>query len=228
MLIRTAAAVARRQAAADDDPGVFYTAMSLLAAGVIVVGFGHDADARLFHRASPCPPIVYLHAGACSGFVVLFVAQCALVRAGNLALHRWLGLLGAGLGASIPFLGVATAAAAVLYDAQPLALLAPQIQDMAAFSVTFGLAVRWRGRPQYHRRLMFLALCSLSSGAFGRLPNDLLPSTPLSFYTGVDLLILVGVVRDLLVLRRVHWVYAVALPAAILAQTVALRFLHLG
>ena len=49
-----------------------------------------------------------------------------------------------------------------------------------------------------------------------------LPDNPLWFYAGVDLLILMGVARDLLVLKRVHPIYAFGLPAALAAQLGAL------
>ena len=41
----------------------------------------------------------------------------------------------------------------------------------------------------------------------------------------MDLLIFLGVVRDLIVTRRVHVVYLYALPAMILAQTFAIHLL---
>jgi hypothetical protein len=31
--------------------------------------------------------------------------------------------------------------------------------DMLAFGVTFGLAMYWRRRPEYHRRLTLMAMC---------------------------------------------------------------------
>jgi hypothetical protein len=47
------------------------------------------------------------------------------------------------------------------------------------------------------------------------------------FYAGVDILILLGVVRDLIVNRRVHQVYLYALPAFIVAQIAVMHtYLH--
>jgi hypothetical protein len=42
------------------------------------------------------------------------------------------------------------------------------------------------------------------------------------FYSGVDILILLGVSRDLLVTRRIHPVYLCALPAFVFGQTFVL------
>ena len=41
----------------------------------------------------------------------------------------------------------------------------------------------------------------------------------MSFYGGIDGLILLGVLRDLAVTRRIHKVYLIALPLLIAAQT---------
>ena len=65
---------------------------------------------------------------------------------------------------------------------------------------------------------MLIATCVLTAAAFGRFPGWLLP--PYLFYGGVDLLILCGVCRDVVVDRRVHPVYLVALPALIVGQMV--------
>jgi hypothetical protein len=88
---------------------------------------------------------------------------------------------------------------------------------MLAFTVFFGLAVLWRRRPEYHRRLMLLAACALTAAAWGRMPGPV--SVPyISFYCGVDGLILMGVLRDLIVNRKAHVVYLWSLPAVALLQ----------
>jgi hypothetical protein len=194
----------------------FYAAMSLLIAAVVIFGFGATIDARLLHAPSPPPAIVYLHAIVFSAFIALFVVQSALVRARSVRWHRRLGVLGAALGAGMPVTGVATALS------RPGGFLIFQLNDIVSFSIAFGLAIWWRRKPEHHRRLMLLAACFLTSAAFGRFPPRLLPDNPLWFYAGVDLLILMGVARDLAVLKRVHPVYIFALPAAFAAQVGAL------
>ena len=62
-----------------------------------------------------------------------------------------------------------------------------------------------------------MATCALTSAAFGRFPNQFPP--PADFYTGVDALIILGVVRDLIVNRRVHKVYLYALPILFACQS---------
>jgi hypothetical protein len=89
---------------------------------------------------------------------------------------------------------------------------------MLCFGVSFALGIRWRRQPERHRRLMLIATCALTAAGFGRFPEWLLP--PALFYAGVDALILLGVTRDLVVDRRVHPVYLVALPVLIVGQTI--------
>ncbi|MGO8718301.1 MAG: hypothetical protein ACLQMO_03655 [Acidobacteriaceae bacterium] len=42
------------------------------------------------------------------------------------------------------------------------------------------------------------------------------------FFVGVDLLVLLGVARDLIVNRRIHHVYTVGLPTFVLCQSVVM------
>jgi hypothetical protein len=87
----------------------------------------------------------------------------------------------------------------------------------------FGLAVRWRRKPELHRRLMLIATCVLTSAAWGRMPN--VTFATVWFYSGVDALILLGVLRDLFVMKRVNRVYWYALPILVVAQVFVMRTL---
>jgi hypothetical protein len=89
------------------------------------------------------------------------------------------------------------------------------VNDATGFAVAFTLAARWRTRREYHRRLMFIATCILTGAAFGRMP---VLDHAEWFYSGVDVLILVGAVHDLAVNGRVHVVYWYALPAVVCGQ----------
>lgn len=71
------------------------------------------------------------------------------------------------------------------------------------------LAIDWRKKPEYHRRLVFIATCELMDVGIGRFDFWFNHSI---FYAGLDCLILLGVVRDLVVDRRVSKVYLYALP----------------
>jgi hypothetical protein len=156
--------------------------------------------------------------------LAFFILQSALVRAHNVHWHRRVGWFGVAFGVAITVLGSSIAITMARFNTVQLhsthedaGLMIP-LFDMVCFTTTFALAIYWRKKPEFRRRLVLIATCSLTAAAFGRFPERLLPSE--LFYTGVDLLILLGVVRDMVVNRRVHWVYLYVLPAFIVGQTV--------
>lgn len=209
----------------------FYFCMSLLVTAVVIYGFSHTVDQNLIHATPSRPWILWVHGAVFSGWLAFFIFQSALVRTGNVKLHRRTGWFGAALGVLIPVLGIATAIVMdrfqVIHLHLPVDRIYPffsiQALDMTSFTVFFWLAVCWRKKPEYHRRLVLIATCALTSAAFGRFPMIPHPW----FYAGVDLLILLGVARDLIVNRRVHAVYRYALPVLIVCQVFAVQiWLH--
>ena len=201
----------------------FYFAMSLLVVALIIAGFGHTANANLFHPGIPRPTILWVHAAAFSAWALFFVLQSALVRTHNVRVHRSLGWFGATLGAFMIPLGLTTAVIMAhfklhqLHEAGQELFLSVPFNDILCFGTFFALAVYWRKKPELHRRFIFIATSVLLAAAFGRFPS--LFNT---FYIGVDSVILLGVVRDLLVNRRVHPIYRIALPALIIMQATAM------
>jgi hypothetical protein len=202
----------------------FYLGMSLLVAAVVIFGFSHTIGANLLHPDKPRPWILPIHATVFSSWVVLFITQSALVRSSKVGLHRRLGMFGAVLGGILPLLGVTTALVMQHWheqqgDSANAASLSLPFNDMLTFSIAFGLAVYWRRRPEFHRRLMLIATCCLLGAAFARFPLSMVPEN--GFYACVDLLILLGVLRDLVVTRRVHEVYRYGLPCMMATQALA-------
>ena len=203
----------------------FYLCMSLLLAALVVRGFGHTIDNGLFHAAPPRPFLLWIHGAAFASWVVFFIAQSTLVRVHKVSWHRSIGWFGAALATLMVPLGLAIAIIMARFDAVQLhmtdtdAFLAIPFYGMTAFAVLIALAIYWRKRPESHRRLMFVATCGLMDAALARV--DFVYDHRI-FFLGVDLLIALGVVRDLVVDRRVHKVYLYALPAVIVGQNLAL------
>jgi hypothetical protein len=207
--------------------GYFYFFMSLLIAATAVYGFSHTIDHNLIHR-SPLPPFVlYIHAIVFPAWIVFFIVQSALIRSHNVHLHRSLGWFGVGLAVASIIVGALTAISMARFEQQDpfnsAAFLIVQVMDLSSFAVPFALAIYWRKRPEFHRRLVLIASCALLDAAFGRFPALPLVFSP----AGVDALICLGVIRDLIVDRRVHKVYLYALPMLIVWQIVAVEtFVH--
>jgi hypothetical protein len=203
----------------------FYFFMALLIGVVVVYGFSHTVDHYLIHAVPVRPWILYLHGAVFSGWVVFLILQSALVRIHKVSVHRTLGWFGVALGVVIPVLGLSTAITMdrfniVQFHSKGVSpFLAIQVNDMVCFTTLFALAILWRRRPEFHRRLILVASCALTSAAIARFPF-----VPLEWsYVGVDLLVFMGVVRDLIVNKRVHTVYRYALPLMIVSQTTAMH-----
>jgi len=206
----------------------FYFCMSLLIAAIVAYGFSHTIDRHLIHPDLHPPSILYVHVAIFSGWVLFFILQTTLVRTHTVRLHRMLGWFGVVLGTSIPVLGSSTAIIMArfhilhFHSTDEASGLMVSFFDMTAFSIPFALAIYWRKKPELHRRLILIATCALTSAAFARFPAYLIPRGYGLFYAGVDLLILLGVARDLIVSRRVHRVYLYTLPCFVLGQLIVL------
>ena len=200
----------------------FYFCMSLVFAALVLLGFSRTVNVALFHANPPRPLLLWMHGVAFSTWIVFFIAQSALVRTRKVSVHRALGWFGAGLAAAMVVLGVAVAVVMTRFDINVLhqqgvdSFLAVPFGDMVIFGTCIALAVYWRGKPEYHRRLLFIATCHLMDAAVGRF--DFIFNHSL-FYAALDCLILFGMVRDRVVDGRIHKVYLYALPPILVIQT---------
>jgi len=199
----------------------FYFCMSLVFAGLVVWGFSRTVDANLFHAKPPRPVLLWMHGAAFSTWIVFFIAQSVLVRVRQVSVHRTLGWFGAGLATVMVGLGFTIAVIMTRFDSSVLhqkdveSFLSIPFWDMIVFGTLMALAIYWRKRPEYHRRLVFIATCELMDAAIGRF--DFWFNHNL-FYPGLDLLIVAGMVRDLIVDGRVNKVYLYVLPPLIVGQ----------
>jgi hypothetical protein len=209
----------------------FYFWMGLLAAAIVVWGFSHTVNDNLFHASVPRPLILWFHGGVFSAWVAFFIFQSGLVRTHNVKWHRFFGWFGVALGTVMVPLGITTSIimgrfdTLVKHEPGSDAFLIVPWYDMAAFATFFSLAILWRKKSELHRRMIFIATCGLLSAAFGRFQYL---SDHNLFYAGVDAVILLGVVRDILVNRRVHRIYLIALPALIACQAFVVHTMATG
>lgn len=207
----------------------FYFTMSLLFAAIVVVGFSKTVDQNLFHAAPPRPFLLWVHGAAFSGWVAFYIFQSALVRTHNVKWHRFFGWFGAALGTLMVILGFTISVIMGHFDAVVLKQPAPAFLsipwwDMVAFGTCLSLAISWRKKPELHRRLLFIATCCLLDAAFGRF--DFIFNHNL-YFPCLDLVILLGVGRDLLVNRSIHAVYRYGLPLLFIGQALTV-YLYTG
>ena len=203
----------------------FYLCMSLVLAALVIWGFSRTVNAGLFHASPPRPLLLWIHGVAFSAWIVFFIAQSALVRMRKVSVHRFLGWFGAGLAAAMVVLGVTIAVVMARFDTVVLqqkgadAFLSIPFADMFIFCSCIAMAIYWRKKPEYHRRLVFIASCQLMDAAFGRFEFIFNHSL---FYLALDCVIVLGIVRDWVVDNRVHKVYLYALPTLIVVQSLAI------
>jgi hypothetical protein len=211
----------------------FNFVMALLMAVVVIYGFSHTIGANLIHPSIPRPRLLHVHAALFSAFMAIYIVQTGLVASGNVKLHQRLGPIWVVIGAAMPVFGIATGIVMRRFDVihfnDYATFIAVILWDMLAFSTLFLFAVLWRKRPEYHRRLMFLATCGLMDAGFSRFPLIALTFTSVpnfwadfrGLYVGVIALMLIAMTRDLVVQRRVHIVYRVAVPLIVAGQLLA-------
>ena len=155
----------------------FYFFMALVIATVVVYGFSQTAEEKFIHPAIARPVVLYVHAGVFSGWVLFFIFQSALVRTGMVQWHRRIGWIGLALGIAMLVVGVETAIIMGRFNIfhfhprYPESGLLISFFDIAAFTIPFALAIYWRKKPEFHRRLQLMATCALTAAAFGRFPR---------------------------------------------------------
>jgi hypothetical protein len=202
----------------------FYFCMALLMAGFSVWGFSYTVDARLIHAKPPRPLLLWFHGAAFTGWIVLFLVQSALVRVHKVRVHRTLGWFGAALATFMVVSGFIVSVIMVRFEMTVLNLknVAPFLAilwcDLIIFGGCMALAIYFRRRPEYHRRLVFLATCQLTQAAFVRFHHIGYHNL---FYPALDLLIVAGILRDLILDGRVNRVYLYGFPSMLALQAVA-------
>jgi len=203
----------------------FYFGMGLVMSALVVAGFSRTVDHGLIHANPPRPLLLWIHGAAFSMWMAFYVLQSALVRVHKVSVHRLLGWFGAALAATMVPLGLTVSVVMTRFDVFVLhqkgaeTFVSIPFIDMIVFGVCVALAIVWRKRPEYHRRLLFIATCELMDAAIGRFDFWFNNSI---FYIGLDLLIVLGMLRDWQVDGKVHKVYWYALPPMIALQSVAI------
>jgi hypothetical protein len=208
----------------------YYFVFAVIIAVLVVGGFAPRLDEHLLHSPTPLPSILYVHAAVFMGWIILFMLQSALIAAEHVNLHRKVGMLGFVLGVTLAITGVATVIVMAKFrdrhgHSDGASFLVLSLNDMLQYSIFFGLAIYWRKKSEFHRRLLFLATCALTGPAFRRLMPNASPDQWI--YVGIDVLILVGLAGDWLINKRLHPVYLYGFPAALVGQWFAM-YLHLS
>lgn len=197
-----------------------YFAIALLIAAIVAWGFWKTYWSRPFSRTD-LPAIVHIHASVFSLWVLVLVAQAAVVVAGNVRLHKRLGTIGMCYGALVFVVGLLVSVGApvlrvraAFYPLEVGGIVALyNLTDMLLFGAFLALAFAYRSRPELHKRWIIAATAALCGAALGRVVPGSTPQYLLLWLS--PLLALVAV--DLVTRRRVHWIPVVSSALLVVA-----------
>ena len=187
----------------------FFLAMAITIATIVFVGFAPTFYLRGWYHSEALPSVFQVHGLVFTAWVVLYVAQTALVSMRRTDIHRRLGMLGGALALLMLVVGYTAAIAAARRGfvtpglPPPLVFLAVPMFDLFVFAGLVGAALYLRRTPAAHKRLMLLATVAVLTAAIARLPY-VLPLGPLGFFGLTDLLIVAAVAFDRWTRGRVH------------------------
>jgi hypothetical protein len=194
----------------------FFLLFALVAVAAAMVGFFGTFTRPVWRGEFHGPALAYVHGGFMLAWLLLFLAQATLVQTGRLVRHRMLGWLGLAI---MPGVVLTTMAMGVYATRRDVAAGGGEIAISALlgtftspliFAVLFGAAIRYRRRPDFHKRLMMLATIAILWPAFFRFrhyfPDVPRPDLWFAFVLPQSLVVL-AMLHDQLTLRRVHVVY---------------------
>jgi hypothetical protein len=174
-----AAGLRRNGVRARPGKSPFYTLLGSLMLVLAIAGFWpqyyHAAVGGTISEISR-HPIIHVHSALFLGWVILFFAQAALIMRGKMQLHRRFGPALAIYGFAAAAIGLIAGFALAArrgyrvgdMDEGAIFVFAPTI-DMVFLATFLAIAVRYRKKPEIHKRAMLVATFSIAVVGIGRL-----------------------------------------------------------
>ncbi len=155
----------------------FYLYALIFAAAVLFAGFARTYFLKALFGTPALYPLLHLHGIVMTSWFALFAVQTWLVSAHRTDLHRRLGIFGVLLTSIILVVGAAVVTINAREGRVPDAASVPVVialsyANLLVFGALVAAAVYFRGRSEYHKRLMLLATLNLLSAAINRIPLD--------------------------------------------------------
>lgn len=152
----------------------FFTGIAAALVAVTFLGFARTYYLSSFTGAPSLAPLVHVHGVVFTAWMLLFLAQTALIAAKQPGLHRQMGFAAVGLAVAVFVLGVAVAIEGGRLGSgppgrnQPVFLIFP-LANIVAFAAFAILGTLRRRRSDHHKRLMLLATMSLAVTPLARI-----------------------------------------------------------
>lgn len=207
----------------------YFLVASCLALVVTFVGFFKTFILPSARGTFSAPAVIYVHGGLLFLWTTFLVLQSVLIQNKKLYLHRRLGWVSIGL---VPCVVISTMAVGVYALKRDLALGGGQVAISSLlgaftgpliFAVLVAAAIVYRRRPEFHKRLMLLAMIAIIWPAFFRFRHYFPTVSHPEVIFGVilpDCMILVAMLWEKLTIGRVHVVY-LTVGLALIAENVA-------
>ena len=199
----------------------FYLTLAISAALMVFLGFSQTYYLKPIQSSGALPQspkltvLIHIHGFVYTLYVLFFVCQTALISRGKRALHMLLGWASVVfiptmvvLGTTAVFWGARMGHKQNWPDVESAALV--NVANIYFFAVLAGLGIILRRRPEAHRRLMSLSFVTLLPPALARPPLATLG--PPAIVLAILGFTLAGPIYDLINRRRIHPVYAIAVP----------------
>jgi hypothetical protein len=224
--------------------------MSALLFAFLLIGFSPTLYLRELFPVEPIPGYLYVHGTVLTSWFLWLLLQTSLVRKGNTAAHRRMGVIGASIGAAavvagpmatigvvarlraagldwdtdmsaLPFLGV---------EGVPMLNFASQVVwgnfvSIAVFAGMLAAAVLLRRNPQAHKRLMLLGSIVIVGPALARISRwPIFGGEDSGFIPIMTFALVISVVvYDFVATRRLHratWIGVAVIIVGAVAQQV--------
>lgn len=188
----------------------FFAGMAILLCIIVVIGFSPTYFGAGLFKARLPSPILHVHGAIFTLWMILYLAQSALISARRVAWHRSLGAIAFCLPPIMIVIGVIAALDALrrkvtIGPLDPAVSLAIPLLGITCFTVVIFASWRARRKPDSHKRLILLATVGLIEAALGRFPWAQMGLAPAQgAVTGLGILVLLVVAYDLFALRRIH------------------------
>lgn len=209
----------------------FYLWAALTCALIAVTGFGRSYYLKLLFGTPSLPVSIHLHGAIMSSWCLLFGAQTYLVATHRVRVHRRLGILGAVLAILVVGVGVYATVEATAREVRDHVihqfhfLFGLNLVNLLVFAILVVSALALRARPDFHKRLMFLATMTMLAPAIARVVL-LFTHNAMAQLLAFDFCILTGVAVDAVLHRRLH--PALGWGAALVVGSFHLTFIALS
>lgn len=197
----------------------FYLGLTLFLIANVVIGFWPSYFGTLLSGGVTRPMVMHVHGAVFTGWMALLLVQVGLAATGRIRAHRRLGTFGIWYGAAVFTMGcIATIAAPVIHVRagewpmdQAAGFLILPIGDMLLFGGLFGAAVKFRNKPEIHKRLIIAATVALAFAAVARMNF----SPPIFFLLWIAPMAALAAF-DFISTRRVHRVTIICIAVMVI------------